>query len=39
MINWIIISCALAIIAILTVIAIRLTLKVRAVETERAELL
>ena len=39
MINWIIISVALAIIAILTVVAIRLTMKVRAVETERAELL
>lgn len=39
MINWIVISGALAIIAILTVIAIRLTLKVRAVEAERTELL
>lgn len=39
MINWIVISCALVIIAILTVVAIRLTLKVRAVESERADLL
>ncbi|MDN3648910.1 DUF2489 domain-containing protein [Reinekea marina] len=39
MINWILISIALAVIALLSVVAIRMTLKVRAVEAERKRVL